>query len=200
MKKNKKISWIAEADYMTTSLRLQPKLANEYVDPRLSRYTLCSEGKVRRWTAEREEKRGGKTWSWKMIDRRRHSRYRGASTCIAAIVKSVWTMRRRWPLSGSTKPEILDVLGADAATQTATCRLILGRQTKKKEKICHDSLLWHRNSLGRLLRQRRPTFGHLYQNAGDRPFFSFCKGESFIKQKRSSSYNQGVVHFKIMSI
>lgn len=69
-----------------------------------------------------------------MIDHRRHSRYRGASTCIAAIVKSVWTMQRRWPLSGSTKPEILDVLGVAAATQTTCWRLISADKEKKKDR------------------------------------------------------------------
>lgn len=124
---------------------------------------------------------GGKTWSWKMIDRRRHCRYRGASTCIAAIVKSIWTMWRRWPLSGSTKPEILDVL--DVAIRTATRRRLISADKWKKKSLCHDSLLWHRDSLDRILRRGRPTFGHLYQNCSSSFFFPSTNTEGFLSKK-----------------
>lgn len=51
---------VTEADYMTAS-RLQSERAFECEDShvRLSHYTLYSEGKVRRWTAERRSGGGG---------------------------------------------------------------------------------------------------------------------------------------------
>jgi len=44
-------------------------------------------------------------------------------------------MRRRWPLSGSTKPEILDVLGA--AARNATRRLISAKEKKDRSVTIH---------------------------------------------------------------
>jgi len=120
---------------MTASLRLRPnnKLESEQ-EWGFQIVTSHSECKVRRGTAEGGGRGRGETWSWKMIDCHRHSRYIGTSTCIAVIVKSVW-MRRRWPLSGSTKPEILDVLGA--AARNATRRLISAKEKKDRSVTIH---------------------------------------------------------------
>jgi len=150
-------------NYMMASSRLRPNNKLESEQERgfqIVTLHLTQRG-ARCAVGRRKEGEGGRgeTWSWKMIDCHRHSRYHGTSTCIAVIVKSVW-MRRRWPLSGSSKPEILDVLGA--AARNATRRLISA--DKKKRSLCHDSLLWHRDSLNRILRRGRPTFDHLHQN------------------------------------
>lgn len=91
-------------------------------------YTLYSEGKVRRWMA----RRGKKGRDLILENDNRSLPPLSLPRCIDLHRgdRQKCLMRRRWPLSGSTKPEILDVLGAAAATQTAT-RWLISADKKK---------------------------------------------------------------------
>lgn len=90
---------------------------------------------MRRWTVGRGKKGGDL-----ILENDRSSPALSLPRCIDLHRgdRQKCLMRRRWPLSGSTKPEILDVLGAAAATQTATRWLI---SADKKKIARHDSLL-----------------------------------------------------------
>lgn len=89
---------------------------------------------------------------------------RGASTCIAAIVKSVWT-RRRWPLSGSTKPEILDVLDGsrrcqrEIAGQAPSTLISADKKNDRSVTIHFYDIAIRLNRPTGILRRERPTFG-----------------------------------------
>lgn len=135
-----------------TASWLQSKRAIEREgNPRLSHYTLHSEGT----SSGKRGKEGGKDL---ILENDRSSPPLSLPRCIDLHRgdRQKWTIRRRWPLSGSTKPEILDVLGVAAATRTATCqRLISANKEKKRSRFTFIT------SLGRILRWGRPTFGHL---------------------------------------